>query len=155
MLKDQYIRKNLTFQMDICLKLLFLTSISLASEDEDFCDVNKYKCEESVERTFIAVKPDAVQRGLVGEILSRFERKGFKLVAMKLVSPTTDLLETHYEEHRGKSFFEPLIKYMSSGPVVATVWEGKGVIVGGRSLLGATNPLKAAPGTIRGNIISF
>ena len=130
--------------------LLFLLSCS-CSNSEDTCDkTNEVRdCDSDVERTFIAIKPDAVQRGLVGEIVARLERKGFKMVAVSMVRPDRELVETHYEEHRGKVFFDPLIDYMLSGPLVATVWEGKGVVQGARSLLGATNPLLAAPGTIR------
>ena len=121
---------------------------------EDTCD-NQLQCSSNVkqpERTFLAVKPDAVQRGLVGEIISRLERKGFQMVAMKLVKPDRNLLELHYDEHREKPFFPFLIDYMESGPVLATVWEGAGVLEGARRLLGATNPLTAAPGTIRGDL---
>ena len=88
----------------------------------------------------------------MGEIISRLERKGFQIVGLKLSNPTRDLLEVHYDEHRTKSFFVSLINYMSSGPVLATVWEGKGVVEAARKLLGETNPLIAAPGTIRGDL---
>jgi nucleoside-diphosphate kinase len=105
----------------------------------------------ATERTFIAVKPDGVQRGLVGEIISRFEKKGFQLVALKLVTPTKELAETHYAEHNGKGFFPGLVNFLTSGPVVAIVFQGKGVIAAARALIGATNPLNSAPGTIRGD----
>lgn len=97
------------------------------------------------------VKPDGVDRGLVGEIIKRFEQKGFKLAALKLVKPEQKLLEEHYADLAKKSFFPGLIKYMTSGPVVGMVWEGKGVVKTGRVLLGQTNPLDSAPGTIRGD----
>lgn len=105
----------------------------------------------SAERTYIMVKPDGVQRGLVGEIIARFEKRGFFLRALKQVSPSEDLLKQHYADLSGKGFFEALIKYMLSGPVVAMVWEGKGVVATGRKMLGETNPLNSAPGTIRGD----
>lgn len=104
-----------------------------------------------MERTYIMVKPDGVDRGLVGEIIKRFEQKGFKLAALKLVKPEQKLLEEHYADLAKKSFFPGLIKYMTSGPVVGMVWEGKGVVKTGRVLLGQTNPLDSAPGTIRGD----
>ncbi|KDQ59479.1 hypothetical protein JAAARDRAFT_126675 [Jaapia argillacea MUCL 33604] len=103
------------------------------------------------ERTFIAVKPDGVQRGLVGNIISRFEARGFKLVALKLVHASPEFLEKHYADLKGKPFFPGLIKYMASGPVAAMVWEGLDAVKTGRSMLGATNPLASAPGTIRGD----
>ncbi|KJE89140.1 nucleoside diphosphate kinase [Capsaspora owczarzaki ATCC 30864] len=105
----------------------------------------------STERTFIAVKPDGVQRGLVGEIIARFEKKGFRLVALKLVTASEELLKQHYADLAGKGFFNGLIAYMASGPVAAMVWEGKGVVKTGRKMLGATNPLDSEPGTIRGD----
>ena len=97
------------------------------------------------------IKPDGVQRGLVGEIISRFEKKGFYLRALKQVSPSEDHLKEHYADLSGKGFFAGLIQYMLSGPVVAMVWEGKSVVATGRKMLGATNPLDSAPGTIRGD----
>ncbi|GAV23999.1 nucleoside-diphosphate kinase [Carboxydothermus pertinax] len=103
-----------------------------------------------MERTFIMVKPDGVQRGLVGEIISRFEKRGFKLVGLKLMQISRELAETHYGEHKSKPFFEGLVNFITSGPVVAMVWEGKEVIATAREMMGATNPLKAQPGTIRG-----
>ncbi|BGP54141.1 hypothetical protein JCM8202_003143 [Rhodotorula sphaerocarpa] len=104
-----------------------------------------------MEQTYIMIKPDGVQRGLVGEIVSRFERRGYKLVAMKLVAPGVKHLEEHYADLKEKSFFPGLIKYMSSGPVCAMVWEGKDAVKTGRVMLGATNPLASSPGTIRGD----
>nr|AFU52974.1 nucleoside diphosphate kinase [Orseolia oryzae]AFU52975.1 nucleoside diphosphate kinase [Orseolia oryzae] len=104
------------------------------------------------ERTFIMVKPDGVQRGLVGEIIKRFEAKGFKLVALKFVWPTQELLEKHYADLSSRPFFPGLVKYMSSGPVVPMVWEGLNVVKTGRQMLGATNPADSLPGTIRGDL---
>lgn len=97
------------------------------------------------------IKPDGVQRGLVGEIIKRFESKGYLLVAMKLTSPSKAHLEKHYEDLKGKKFFPGLIDYMASGPVVAMVWEGKGAVKEGRRMLGATMPSESAMGTIRGD----
>ncbi len=105
----------------------------------------------SVERTFIAVKPDGVQRGLISEILGRFERKGFKLVGLKQLVPSRELASDHYGVHKDRPFFEDLVSFISSGPVVAMVWEGDGVILSARKLIGATKPLDAEPGTIRGD----
>ncbi|KAI8893983.1 nucleoside diphosphate kinase [Globomyces pollinis-pini] len=106
-----------------------------------------------VERTFIAVKPDGTQRALVGQVISRFERKGYKLVGLKAVVPTRALAEVHYADLKTRPFFNGLVNYMTSGaaPVVAMVWEGPDVIRQGRRLIGATNPLDAEPGTIRGD----
>ncbi|KAI1301247.1 Nucleoside diphosphate kinase [Halotydeus destructor] len=103
------------------------------------------------ERSFIMIKPDGVQRGLVGEIIKRFESKGFKLVALKYQSAGKDLLEKHYADLSSKPFFAGLVKYMQEGPVVPMVWEGLGVIKTGRKMLGETNPADAAVGTIRGD----
>jgi len=97
------------------------------------------------------IKPDGVQRGLVGEIIKRFEAKGFKLVAMKLVAPGRAHMEQHYADLSSKGFFAGLITYMTSGPVVAMVWEGKGACAEGRKMLGATMPSDSAMGTIRGD----
>jgi len=107
------------------------------------------------ERTFVMIKPDGVQRGLVGEIISRFERKGVKLVAMKLVSVSKELAEKHYEVHRGKPFFEPTVKYITFSPVVAMVLEGNNAIEMVRSMMGKTDPQQAAMGTIRGDYGQF
>ncbi|KAL3904991.1 MAG: hypothetical protein SGILL_009856 [Bacillariaceae sp.] len=96
--------------------------------------------------------PDGVQRGLIGEIIARFERKGFKLVAMKLTKPSKEHMETHYEDLKDKKFFPGLIEYMCSGPVCAMVWEGKDAVTTGRKMLGATMPSDSAPGTIRGDM---
>ncbi|NLP43046.1 MAG: nucleoside-diphosphate kinase [Peptococcaceae bacterium] len=104
-----------------------------------------------MERTFLMLKPDAIQRGLVGEIISRFEKKGFKLVAMKMIQVDRTLAEEHYKEHRGKAFFEPTVQYIMSSPVVAMVWEGKNIVALAREMMGATNPANANPGSIRGS----
>jgi len=102
-----------------------------------------------MERTYLMVKPDGVQRGLVGEIISRFEKKGVKLVGLKMLQITREMAEKHYQEHIGKPFFGALVDYITSGPVVAMVIEGKDIIATAREMMGATNPLKAATGTIR------
>lgn len=103
-----------------------------------------------MERTFIMLKPDAVQRGLVGEVIARFEKKGLKLAGMKLIQVDRTLAEGHYAEHRGKGFFESTVSYIMSSPVVAIVWEGKNGVTLARELMGATNPANATPGSIRG-----
>ncbi len=103
-----------------------------------------------MERTFIMIKPDGVQRNLTGAIISRFEKKGYKLVGMKLLQISRDLAEKHYAEHVGKPFFEGTVSYITSSPVVAMVWEGKNVVAGAREMMGATNPNNAAAGTVRG-----
>ncbi len=105
-----------------------------------------------MERTFVMVKPDGVMRQLTGEIIAGLERKGFKLVAMKMLKMDTALAEGHYAEHMGKAFFPGLVEFITSGPVVAMVWEGPNVVKGVRDLMGATNPAEALPGTIRGNL---
>lgn len=107
------------------------------------------------ERTFVMIKPDGVQRGFIGTILNRFERKGMKIVALKLVFVDKKLTEQHYGIHKGKPFFEPTVKYITSSPVVAMVLEGINVIEMVRSMTGATDPQKAAPGTIRGDYGQF
>jgi len=104
-----------------------------------------------MERTFIALKPDAVQRGYIGEIITRFERKGFKLVGMKLMTVTPTMAEEHYGEHKSKPFFGGLVGFITSGPIVAMAWEGLNVVESARKMMGATNPKDAAPGTIRGD----
>jgi len=104
------------------------------------------------ERTFIAIKPDGVQRQIVGEIIARFEKKGYKLAGIKMVTPTKEFAAKHYDDLKTKPFFPGLINYFSSGPVVAMVWEGRNVIVGGRKLVGATRPDEALPGSIRGDL---
>merc|ERR1719444_39464 len=97
------------------------------------------------------IKPDGVQRGIVGQIIARFENKGFKLVAMKLCSPTKEHLETHYADLKSKKFFPGLIEYMMMGPVCCMVWEGDNAVKTGRVMLGATKPFDSEPGTIRGD----
>nr|GMD62480.1 nucleoside diphosphate kinase [Ipomoea batatas] len=104
-----------------------------------------------MEQTFIMIKPDGVQRGLVGEIIGRFEKKGFSLKGLKLITVDRAFAEKHYADLSSKPFFNGLVEYIVSGPVVAMVWEGKGVVVTGRKIIGATNPLESAPGTIRGD----
>lgn len=103
------------------------------------------------ERSFIMVKPDGVQRGIVGEIISRFERRGFQLVAMQMMRPDREHFEKHYCDLVSKPFFPDIVQFMTSGPVVAMVWQGKDVVKTGRRILGETNPLASAPGTIRGD----
>ncbi|KAK2833621.1 hypothetical protein Q5P01_017510 [Channa striata] len=103
------------------------------------------------ERTLIAVKPDGVQRRLVGQIIQRFEQRGFKLVGMKMLQAPEDLLSQHYSELRMKPFYPSLLRYMSSGPVVVMVWEGHNVVQTSRAMVGHTNPVEALPGTIRGD----
>jgi nucleoside-diphosphate kinase len=102
-----------------------------------------------LERTFVMLKPDAVQRGLIGEIITRLERSGLKLIAMKYMVISQDLAKEHYAEHVGKPFYEKLVSYITSGPVVPMVWEGTNAVDLIRKLLGATNPQDSAPGTIR------
>ncbi|MEH1785901.1 nucleoside-diphosphate kinase [Nostoc sp.] len=104
-----------------------------------------------MERTFLAIKPDGVQRGLVGEIIRRFEAKGFTLVGLKFLKVSRELAEQHYGVHRERPFFGGLVEFITSSPVVAMVWEGDGVIASARKIIGATNPLTAEPGTIRGD----
>jgi nucleoside-diphosphate kinase len=104
------------------------------------------------ERTLVLVKPDGVRRGHIGEVLTRIERKGYRVVALELRTLDRSVLERHYAEHVGKPFYEPLVEFMSSGPVVALVVEGQRVVEGFRSLAGATDPTAAAPGTIRGDL---
>lgn len=103
-----------------------------------------------MERTFVMVKPDGVQRGLVGEIIRRFERRGLKIVALKMLRISPELAARHYAEHQGKTFFAGLVEYITSAPVVAMVLEGKDCVSLVREMMGATDPGKAAPGTIRG-----
>ena len=104
------------------------------------------------ERTLVLVKPDGVRRGLTGEVLRRVETKGYALVALEMRAAGQDLLQQHYAEHVGKPFYQPLVDFVSSGPVVAAVFEGERVIEGFRSLAGATEPTMAAAGTIRGDL---
>ena len=105
-----------------------------------------------MERTLVLVKPDGVRRGLSGEVIRRIEAKGYRLVRLELREATSDLLAAHYAEHEGKPFYEPLVEFMLSGPVVAMVLEGERCIEGFRSVAGATDPTVAAPGTVRGDL---
>ncbi|BET02549.1 unnamed protein product [Nesidiocoris tenuis] len=107
---------------------------------------------KNAERTFIMVKPDGVQRGLIAKIIKRFEEKGFKLVAMKFMWASEDLLKKHYADLAGRPFFPNLVSYMNSGPVVPMVWEGLNVVKTGRQILGATNPQDSERGSIRGDL---
>ena len=104
-----------------------------------------------MERTLILVKPDGVQRGLIGSIIGRFEQRGLKLVGMKFIQMATELAANHYAVHQGKPFYESLVEYIVSGPIVAMVWEGKNAVAAARMTMGGTNPSEAAPGTIRGD----
>ena len=106
----------------------------------------------STEKTLILVKPDGVRRQLIGEVIARVENKGYVITALRMMQADRALLERHYEEHKGKPFFEPLVEFMMSGPIVAMVAEGNRVIEGFRSLAGVTDPTVAAPGTIRGDL---
>lgn len=104
-----------------------------------------------MQRTLILVKPDGVQRGLIGPIIERFERRGLKLVGLKFMQMSRELAEQHYAIHQGKPFYDGLVNYITSGPIVAMAWEGKEAIAVARATVGATNPVAAAPGTIRGD----
>lgn len=104
-----------------------------------------------MEKTFIMVKPDGVQRNLIGQIVTRFEQKGFQLVGAKLMNVSRELAEKHYAEHKEKPFFGELVDFITSSPVFAMVWQGQGVIATARGMMGKTNPADAAPGTIRGD----
>ena len=106
----------------------------------------------TIERSLVLVKPDGFQRGLTGEVLRRIEAKGYSLVGLSILTPTREQLAAHYAEHEGKPFYEPLVEFMSSGPVAAVVIEGQDCIKGFRALAGATNPTEALPGTIRGDL---
>ena len=105
-----------------------------------------------MERTLVIIKPDGVQRGLAGDIISRFERRGLRIAALKLMQISLELARRHYAVHKGKPFYEPLLQYITSGPVVAMVLEGRDVIGTVRRTMGATNPAQAAPGTIRADL---
>lgn len=104
-----------------------------------------------MERTFLMIKPDGVQRNLVGEVIRRFEAKGFTLVGLKLIKVSRTLAEQHYDIHKERPFFGSLVNFITSSPVVAMVWEGNGVVASARKIIGATNPLTAEPGTLRGD----
>lgn len=105
-----------------------------------------------MQRTLVLVKPDGVQRGFIGEIVGRFEGRGLKLIAMKMMRVTRDLAARHYAEHQGKPFYEGLLTFITSGPIIAMIWEGREAVNVVRGLMGATDPLKAGPGTIRGDL---
>ncbi len=107
------------------------------------------------EISLVLIKHDAVQRGLIGEVISRFERKGLQLVGLKMLHMTEELASRHYEEHQGKNFYEGLVEFITSGPIIAMAWKGNNAIAMIRKLLGATNPQDAAPGTIRGDYVLF
>ena len=104
-----------------------------------------------MERTFVMLKPDGVQRNLVSEVIGRFESKGYTLIGLKMMKVSRELAEKHYDVHREKPFFSGLVEFIISAPVVAMVWEGEGVVTAARKIIGATNPLNAEPGTIRGD----
>ena len=105
----------------------------------------------AVEKSFVMIKPDGVRKGLVGECIRRFEQRGLKLAELKMLTPSRELAENHYGAHRGKPFFESVVQFISSGPVVAMVVEGESAIAAIRQMVGATRPLEAAPGSIRGD----
>ena len=107
---------------------------------------------QKTERTLILVKPDGVARSLVGEVVARVENKGYKIVGLKMMTPTREILAKHYAEHEGTPFYEPLLEFMLSGPIVAMIAEGNRVIEGFRKLAGTTDPTTAEPGTIRGDL---
>ena len=144
----------------LLVALLALSHLAYAIPAQGDCSASDASCSPPTiphagnpgtvtERTFVAIKPDAVQRGLVGTIISRFERKGYQLVGLKMLQATKEQAAEHYAELSSKPFFGSLVDYFSSGPIVAMAWQGLGVIDGARKLLGATNPADAAPGTIR------
>ena len=108
-----------------------------------------------MERTFVAIKPDGVKRGLIGKIIQRFEDKSYKIVAMKMMNVTSDIAAKHYEEHYGKPFYDKLIKFITMGPIVAMAVEGKNAIKGVRHLVGKTNPDEADDGSIRADFTSY
>ncbi|MBN2326778.1 MAG: nucleoside-diphosphate kinase [Candidatus Omnitrophica bacterium] len=105
-----------------------------------------------MERTLLLIKPDGVQRKLVGEIIGRLERRGWDLIGMKLLQVTPELAHQHYAEHKGKPFFGELIDYITEGPVAAMVWRGDQIVTAMRTMMGKTNPIESAPGTIRGDL---
>ena len=105
-----------------------------------------------MEKTFLMVKPDGVARGLIGEIISRFENKGYTLNRLEMLTPSVEIAEAHYAEHKEKPFFGELVDFLTSGPVDAMDWEGENIIAVSRMMIGKTNPLDAQPGTIRGDL---
>ncbi|KFM71009.1 Nucleoside diphosphate kinase, partial [Stegodyphus mimosarum] len=143
------------FLLAICFGLPrcgFSTCESIESPFTKSCTLHKINTMAHRERTFIMIKPDGVQRGLIGKIIERFESKGFKLIAMKFMQASQELLEKHYADLAGRPFFNGLVQYMQLGPVVPMVWEGLNIVKTGRDLIGATNPMDSAPGTIRGDL---
>jgi nucleoside-diphosphate kinase len=126
-------------------------SVSLAKCDEAEVMPVYGKPGTNQERTFLAVKPDGVQRGIIGDIISRFEKRGYKLVGLKMVWPTEEMAQEHYADLSKKGFFAGLTKFFSSGPIVCMCWEGKDIIKQGRVMLGETQPLASNPGSIRGD----
>ena len=127
-----------------------LNSIALCHHDHEHLPVQGWPG-TSQERTFLAVKPDGVQRGLIGDIIARFEKRGYKLVGLKMVWPTLEMAEEHYADLSKKPFFPGLTKFFSSGPIVCMCWEGKDIIKQGRQMIGETQPLASKPGSIRGD----
>ncbi|TCI37277.1 MULTISPECIES: nucleoside-diphosphate kinase [unclassified Exiguobacterium] len=107
-----------------------------------------------MEKTFLMVKPDGVKRGLIGEIITRFENKGYTLNRLEMLTPSVEVAKSHYAEHKEKPFFGELVAFLTSGPVVAMEWEGENVVAVSRLMIGKTNPLDAQPGTIRGDLAS-
>lgn len=107
-----------------------------------------------MEKTFVMVKPDGVKRGLIGEIITRFEHKGYTLNRLEMLTPSVEVAESHYAEHKDKPFFGELVAFLTSGPVVAMEWEGENIVAVSRLMIGKTNPLDAQPGTIRGDLAS-
>lgn len=140
----QYISGNKPLTLPCPFPALFFQSLQAQIPHGGVAGTNQ-------ERTFIAIKPDGVERSLVGEIISRFEKKGFQLVGLKMIWPTKEKAAGHYSDLSSKPFFNGLVEYFSSGPIVAMAWQGKQVISTGRKILGATNPLESEPGTIRGD----
>lgn len=133
-------------------RICFAQCFSIVSENAQ--KGHRPLTKEQKQRTFIAFKPDCLQRNLCGEIMSRFERKGFKLCGIKLTRPTRELAQKHYAEHSDKPFFERACRFICSGPVVATVWEGLDVVQITRKMIGSTNPVESGVGTIRGDYAS-
>lgn len=129
----------------------YLICVGLRTRFLDISIIHIEIGDEFMERTFLMVKPDGVQRNLVGEIVARFEKKGFQLVGGKLMSISKDLAQEHYGEHKERPFFGELVDFITSGPVFAMVWEGENVISTARQMMGSTNPKDAVQGTIRGD----
>ncbi|KAI5074526.1 hypothetical protein GOP47_0010487 [Adiantum capillus-veneris] len=134
-----------------CSQLRFTYSASLSHQCGRLTPIVRAS-QSSTERSYVMIKPDGVQRGLVGEIISRFERKGFTIKGLKLFSCPAALAEEHYKDLSSKPFYPKLVKYITSGPVVCLALEGPGVVASARKLIGVTNPLQAEPGTIRGDL---